>query len=160
MSIEYDVWGGKARVIEYRAVPGYLVTETVEITERVRKPLSKKLNPLWWFKNDNEPTIPGWYLPDRPYWWRFIFWYCRNPLMNFGDYVVGFVDRNYVVHGHSPISVTDWADVGLTGWKWCVIWIGYFPFPYVSYTGERVLWHVGWQWGGHLCAKFNIMRKS
>jgi hypothetical protein len=107
-----------------------------------RKPVSIwwKLNPIWWLGNTNEPWPPSWYLPQRPFWWRTLFWYCRNPIQNFLDFIVGVVDRNYEVVGPIPVTVTDWHDIGQKGWKWCLIKTR-IPLPYISYSGERVLYN-------------------
>lgn len=138
--------------------------ETATVTGRVKIPLGRKLNPLWWFGNDPEPTPPDWYLPARPRWWRVFCWYVRNPLVNLNDYVIGVCDKNYAVTGPRPVLVPDWLDVegGRTGFKWSLIHTP-LPRPFVSYTGKkrgarRVLWHFGWGPGGNLATKFNITK--
>jgi hypothetical protein len=65
-------------------------------------PLAKKVNPLWWFKNDEEPLPPADYLADRSNWLRVAAWYLRNPFQNAGKYVLGVYDRNYRVEGEAP----------------------------------------------------------
>jgi hypothetical protein len=87
----------------------------------VPKPLSLKLNPVWWFKNDGEPDPPADYKPDKPQWLRVLFWYLRNPLVNFCDYVIGVEDRDHIAYGQAPIDITDWLDAGETGWKFGVL---------------------------------------
>jgi hypothetical protein len=34
------------------------------------------------------------------------------------------------------------------------------PLPFVSYTGKRVLWYVGWQMSGNLGFKFNLLNSK
>ena len=68
---------------------------TASVTGRVSQPIWKKLNPVWWFLNDDEPDPPDWQLPGKPFIIRQLSWYLRNPLHNFGKYVLGVVDRNY-----------------------------------------------------------------
>lgn len=142
-------------------------------TDRIAKPLYLKLFIPWWFINDDEPTAPEWYLPERPWLWRQAMWYCRNPLVNGCDYVWGVRDRNLVAYSSdwplpvinhdgalpSAVEITDWHDAGLTGWKFGVLHVArIFWLPYVSYSGTRVLWHVGWYAGGRFQIKFNILK--
>lgn len=54
----------------------------------------KKLNPLWWFANDDDPVIPKdchpeWSESKRNFYWKYV----RNPLHNFTFYVVGAADK-------------------------------------------------------------------
>lgn len=129
------------------------------VSGRVLQPWYKKINPIWWFLNDEEPTPPADYKPASAQWWRMISWYLRNPLQNFGKYVVGVYDRNYTVVGTAPVTVTAWNDLpgNITGWKWSVIKIGWLRLPFVSYVGTHVMWYVGFQWWGFLGAKFNLL---
>jgi hypothetical protein len=134
--------------------------ETVAVSGRTLRPWWDKINPIWWFGNDSEPDPPSWYLPTRPLWWRYVFWYLRNPFMNFLNYVVGVSDRNFNVTGPAPVMVTEWADIGDSRrWKWSLIRLP-IPLPFVSYSGKRVLWHVGWEPGGCLQVKFNIVNHT
>lgn len=131
------------------------------VTGRVLQPWQKKINPLWWFKNDEEPNPPDWELPGKPQWLRVIAWYARNPLQNFSKYVIGVYDRNYTVVGTAPVNVTAWNDIGdETGWKFSVIHIGWLRLPFVSYVGKYVMWYAGWQWWGFAGGKFNILRSK
>jgi hypothetical protein len=77
--------------------------QTASVSGRVAQPTWKKLNPVWWFLNDDEPDPPDWQLPGKPYLIRQLSWYARNPLQNFGRYVVGVSDRNYTVVGAAPV---------------------------------------------------------
>lgn len=131
------------------------------VTGRVKKPLWKKLNPLWWFFNEGEPLPPVDYLPGNPL--RVVLWYVRNPFQNFGQYVLGVYDRNYTVYGTSPVLATTWHDVhpkDRLGFKWSVIRLGWLRLPFVSYTGKKVVWYLGWQWWGFFGAKFNVLNSD
>lgn len=129
------------------------------VAGRVRQPWSKKINPLWWFQNDEDPLPPDWYLPGNAF--RLPLWYARNPLQNFSKYVVGVYDRNYTVTGTAPVKVTAWNDIGdKTGWKFSVIKIGLLRLPFASYTGKRFMFYIGWQWWGFLGAKFNLLHSK
>jgi hypothetical protein len=86
----------------WKELLGEGVIETVEVTGRLRRPLSKKLNPIWWFLNDDEQRVDDgtadWYHPEWPAWRRYFYWnFLRNPLMNLRNYVIGVADRNYKV---------------------------------------------------------------
>jgi hypothetical protein len=34
------------------------------------------------------------------------------------------------------------------------------PLPFVSYTGKRVLWYIGWQKTGNFGLKFNLLNST
>lgn len=121
-------------------VPGGSAT----VTGRTRKNILLKFFPLWWFYNSDEPIPPAWYEPGKSQWLRVFYWYCRNPLYNFGKYVIGCKDINYTVTGTSPVLVNLMADIGQTGWKHSFIWLyGFIPLPFVSYSGDFVF-YAGW----------------
>lgn len=120
-------------------------------------PWTRKINPIWWFKNDEEPDPPGDYLPMRPEWWRQIMWTVRNPIHNFVQYVVGVCDRNYYVVGNHPVWNSQLSDVGLTGWKWSFVLVA-IPLPYVSYSGTSLIFNLGWQPSGRFALKLKVHR--
>ena len=136
--------------------------QTASVSGRVEQSIWNKLNPLWWFLNDDEPDPPGWQLPGKPYLIRQLSWYGRNPLQNFGHYVLGVHDRNYTVVGTAPIYATNWSDTGLLrqGWKVSMIHLGALRLPFVSYEDENFLFYAGWQWSGFLGLKFNIKNST
>src|SRR5262249_19075884 len=124
------------------------MTETRLITGRTPKPLLKKLNPIWWFQNDDEEQTAPWYKPEWPQWRRDFYWnLLRNPLQNFRCYVVGMQDRNYSVWGRAPVITVQRNDLSPPelGWQWCVLAVGPWRLPFVSYSGRRVVWYLGWQ---------------
>lgn len=123
------------------------------VTGRVKKPLSKKLNPVWWWKNDDDPNPPDWFAGSKLAWW------IRNPFHNLTFYVVGVADRNYTVYGKAPAGLSVRADLDEFGWQWSVILAGgILPLPWLSYTGRRVTWYMGWQPTGKLGFKFVVHR--
>jgi hypothetical protein len=129
------------------------------VTGRERQPLRRKLNPLWWFANDEEPLPPANMYVGKPQWLRVTLWYLRNPFQNFGKYVIGVYDKNYTVTGDSPVCATTWLDVpGSTRTGFKRSRIGWRPF--VSYVGTRVVWYAGWQWWGFFGLKFNIRNSN
>lgn len=132
------------------------------VTGRTPQPIWIKMNPVWWFLNDDEPDPPEWQLPGKPYIIRQLSWYLRNPLQNFGKYVVGVADRNYAVVGTPPIFATTWSDVDpdRTGWKVSTIRVGSLRLPFVSYENEYLIWYAGWQWSGFFGFKFNLKKSA
>ena len=122
-----------------------MTTETVFYrADRTPYPLSKKLNPLWWFGNDE--AAPG----DT-----FVYLYIRNFMMNFKRFVVGVGDRDHYVTGKAPALTILRSDLGESGWQWSYI---HPCLPFVSYSGKRVEWYLGWQPWGELCFKLTILR--
>ena len=135
---------------------------TASVSGRVRQPIWIRLNPVWWFLNDDEPDPPDWQLPGKPFIIRQLSWYLRNPLHNFGKYVLGVRDRNYTVVGAAPVYATSWSDVDpiKTGWKISTIYIDGLRLPFVSYENGFVIWYAGWQWSGFFGFKFNLKKSS
>lgn len=85
----------------------------------------KKLNPIWWLKNDDDPVPPRGYRPEDPEWKRKLFWAFRNPLHNLTFYVIGVADRTseFTRKGTYPRNVFNQTD---KRWNFC--WIdGIFP---------------------------------
>ena len=133
-------------------------------------PWYKKINPIWWLLNDSQQKVDQapWYEPTWPEWERVLVWNCcRNPLQNFRSYVVGVQDRSFWVTAKQPwgtiqrndlCTTTNGKMVCQTGYQWNWLWAGdlLFPLPFVSYSGQNVVWYVGWQPGGFAGAKFNL----
>lgn len=119
-------------------------------TGRTAKPLLLKLNPVWWFANDDDPPPEG---------YSAFGWWLRNPMHNLMFYVLGVADRNYTVYGRDPVNIGVRADIGQEGWHNTVILAGgWLPLPYVSYSNSRFTFYLGWQPSGRLGAKVNIHR--
>ena len=132
--------------------------ETVQMTDRVLIPWTKKINPLWWLVGPDGWQVPSFnngapYLPDvTNVWLRRFYWFiCRNPLMNFVGFVIGVEDRNYSVTGSAPVLATTGRDTSppQLGWRWAVLKtnVGFLPLrlPFVSYWNGRVELYLGWR---------------
>jgi hypothetical protein len=67
-------------------------------------------------------------------------------------------DRNYSEWGRSPVITVQRNDLQPPefGWQWCVLAVGRLRLPFVSYSGRRVVWYLGWQPSGFFGAKFNL----
>lgn len=140
------------------------MTESYTWTGRVRKPWWKKINPIWWFMNDDNQTVDQatWYHPEWPHWRRWLVWNVfRNPTQNFSSFVVGIQDKNYTVTGKAPVLTTQRNDLQPPelGYQWCYshggeLWI---PRPFISYSGKHVVWYVGWQPNGFARIKLNFL---
>ena len=117
-----------------------------------------KWNVVEWFGNV-EGLDPN-YQPTWPMWKRKLFWFFRNFMFNFFRYVVGVEDRAIMVTGPAPVFTPVMLEVSppSTGWKWSMIRASWLRLPFVSFTGKRVLWYLGWvPSGGRLGAKFNLI---
>jgi hypothetical protein len=142
-------WSLKTRMIE-----------TVEVTGRQRKRWHKKINPIWWFLNEDEQRVDDgtadWYHPEWPHWRRWFYWNVfRNPLQNFRCHVIGVQDRNYKVTGKVPAMTIQrddltpaeyglqWAVLRLAGWLWLPIFLlrRQAPGPATGLAALRVRHH-------------------
>ena len=108
------------------------------------RPWYKKINPLWWFGNDEAA-------PDS----TFVYKYLRNPAQNFRWYVIGFADRPHSVTGRAGTMVTDSGIIQTilnkrsdnrptpeTGFQYSFI-NGFWPF--VSYSSKHFTAYIGWE---------------
>jgi hypothetical protein len=133
--------------------------QSAEITGRTLKPLSKKLNPVWWFQNEDEQNLTEapWFMPDSAQWYRQLRWELRNPLQNFRCYVVGVQDRNYRVTGKAPVMSVqrDDLDPPETGFQWCWLRLT-IPLPFISYSGKGWQGYAGWQPSGFFGFKLDV----
>jgi len=145
-----------------------------------RIPWRKKLNPLWWCGNDDDPEPPEWFEPTELDHERRNRWLRRNPGHNFTWYVLGVADQEFTRYGIAPQDVFrpggGWnacvilrrrfpaglvlllalALSGLPGWAHALAAAGaviYGLLPFVSYRGRRWKWYVGWREKGNLGAK-------
>lgn len=104
------------------------------------RPWYKKINPLWWFGNDEASAIGN----------TFAYKYVRNIAQNARFYVIGVVDRDHSVKGPAPALANLWTetDPPRTGWKWAIV-AGFLP--YISYCagktekGDGFVFYFGWQ---------------
>jgi len=134
-----------------------------QIYGRARKSWYLKINPVWWFMNDDEQTVDqaDWHHPEWRYWRRWLYWNIfRNPLQNFRAYVVGASDKNYWVRGREPVTTVQRNDLVPPeyGYQWCVLYGGelWVPRLFLSYSGKAVVWYVGHQPSGFWGVKFNL----
>ena len=69
-----------------------------------------------------------------------------NPFQNLRAYVLGVQDRNYTVVGRAPVLTVQRDDLQPPerGWQWCLLKLP-LPLPFVSYSGPRSVFYVGWQ---------------
>lgn len=93
-------------------------------------------------------------------WRRRLFWFFRNFMWNFFKYVIGIEDRHLMVTGPEPVFWPVWRAVPPEGtrfgFKWSVIRTGWLILPFISYSGKKWLWYIGWlPSGGRLGLKIN-----
>jgi hypothetical protein len=112
-------------------------------------PWYKKINPLWWFGNANDPVdrvnadgSPAHpkIAPGKPLWWRKVVWAFRNPLHNFCFFVIGLSDRRYLINDGEI-----WPNEGQ---KWNI------RLPFISYRGKKWEWYIGWRNGRNFGLNF------
>jgi hypothetical protein len=141
--------------------------ETITISGRIRHSLWLKLNPIWWFFNDDEQQLEGapWYRPEWPEWRRKLYWYVfRNPLQNFRAYVLGVQDKNYMVLGKAPVRTVQRDDLSPPehGLQYALLYGGdlWLPRFFISYAGRRLVFQLGWQPSGFFGLKLNLHGKE
>lgn len=120
---------------------------------------------MWWFRNGDSwhaPEINNGlpYLPDvKAQWLRDFYWFCRNPIGNFMGFVIGVEGFDYTATGPAPVMLTTLYDATPKryGWHWSIIKCGWAFLPFVSYSGTKFLWYLGWRpSSGGFGFKFNI----
>ena len=100
-------------------------------------PWYKKINPLWWFGNADDPINgpkdhPNFH-PTDPTWIRKVLWGIRNPLHNLFFFVIGLEDQKEKVNCGSQ-----WPK---NGQKWNI------NLPFICYKGSKWEWYLGWRNG-------------
>ena len=112
-------------------------------------PWYKKINPLWWFNNYNDPVDAlnpdgtpkhSKFHPEKSLWKRKILWGIRNPLHNFLFFVIGLHDHQEIVNCGNM-----WPKEGQ---KWNIV------LPYIGYRGKKKEFYFGWRSGIRLGAAF------
>jgi hypothetical protein len=124
----------------------------------------KPTGSFWWFRNGDNWHAPEYnngeiYLPNvRQKWLRDFYWFCRNPIGNFMGFVIGVEGYDYKVYGPYGLLTTRYDETPHGyGWCWTFIHVGWFWLPFVSYSGKRFLWYIGWRpASGGFGIKFNI----
>lgn len=109
-----------------------------------------RINPVWWFGNADQPKPPADYLPGRRL--RNLRWHIRNPIHNFGHYVIGIGDKDLVRSGRFPARLS--SPQG--GWTVAVCKRGHVRLPFVDYRHGRFEFYFGWRTGGNFGIKFNL----
>jgi len=112
--------------------------------------LANKLNPIWWFKNVDEPTAPDDYLPHHKF--RNVHWLFRNSFHNFTFYVIGVADKTFVRSGRNPDKV--FRPGG--GVNFAVTKYGILRLPFLSYERGLVHAYIGWRDRGNFGMKLNF----
>lgn len=132
-------------------------TSSVEFKTKWEKPFPwyKKINPIWWFTNEDDAIVPAEYATGENEWIRQIKWNIRNPLHNFTFYVIGIGDYNHVRTGNAPDKVFD-IDLG---WTWAVCKLGWLRLPFISYIG-KLKFYIGWRDGGNWGIKLTTNRDN
>ena len=113
-----------------------------------------KVNPIWWFKNVDEPQPPRDYLPhdhNRHTKWRF-----RNSFHNLTFYVIGVADKKVERTGKYPKSVMNPHG----GWNFAVTKYKFLRLPFVSYRHGGFEFYLGWREHGNFGTKLNIHSKK
>ncbi len=111
----------------------------------MRYPWYKKINPLWWFGNANDPvdglnpdgtpTHPDFH-PHQPLWIRKLLWGLRNPLHNLFFFVIGLADHPELVNYGSqwPRPRQHWN----------------INLPFLCFRGTKWEFYLGWRNGTSL----------
>jgi hypothetical protein len=113
-----------------------------------------KLNPVWWFKNSDEPTPPDWYLPHGRH--RKLKWSFRNPMHNFNFYVIGVADEKFTRSGRFPKQNSDPRG----GWDFEAARYKFIWLPFVAYHRPKFDFYFGWRNHGNFGIKININPKK
>jgi hypothetical protein len=109
-----------------------------------------KFNPVWWFKNSDNPVPPAWYKPDDKH--RVLKWHCRNPFHNFDNYVIGVADKEFVRSGRYPERNS--SPHG--GWDFEVARRKLVLLPFISCQRGSFNFYFGWREHGSFGIKFNF----
>jgi hypothetical protein len=107
-----------------------------------RRPWYKKINPLWWFGNDEASAQGN----------TFVYKYLRNFMQNFRWYVIGLADRGHWVTGKFgnaanplPNKRSDLRPAE-SGWQYSVNWAFGMPImPWISYASRHFTFYIGFE---------------
>jgi hypothetical protein len=113
---------------------------------------SKKLNPIWWFGNADEPVAPKWYRPGKSC--RNFMWHMRNPFHNFDFYVVGIVEKPFTRVGRFADRLSNPNG----GWNWSVSRYKRLRLPFIDYRRGKFEFYFGWRTSGAFGIKFNFTK--
>lgn len=106
-----------------------------------------KINPVWWWKNIDDPVPPKWYEPNKKEEGRKLDWQWRNPFSNFCNYVIGVADKDTHRSGRYPKSVGN----PYGGWNIAVTRYYFIYLPFVDYRAKSVHFefYLGWRERGN-----------
>ena len=125
---------------------------SIKVTPRAGLPkihFYNKLNPVWWVENSDEPVPPKWYKPDDRR--RVMKWHFRNPFHNFGNYVIGVADKEFVRSGKYP----ERNSRPRGGWDFAVARRKLVLLPFISYQRGGFNFYFGWRERGNFGVKLN-----
>jgi hypothetical protein len=126
---------------------------SIKVTPRAGLPkihFYNKLNPVWWVENSDEPVPPKWYKPDDRR--RVMKWHFRNPFHNFGNYVIGVADKEFVRSGKYP----ERNSRPRGGWDFAVARRKLVLLPFISYQRGSFNFYFGWREHGNFGIKLNV----
>ena len=111
-----------------------------------------KWNPVWWFKNSDEPKPPESYRPHDKH--RNFKWQLRNPFHNFTFFVIGVADKKTVRSGRYPKE----AFKPQGGWNLAVTKDKFLRLPFIAYSRGKKGFHFycGWRPRGNFGFKCNF----
>ncbi len=135
------------------AVPKCAHWRTIKVKPDEDRPkihFYNKLNPLWWFKNSDDPKPPEWYRPDEKH--RSFKWNLRNPMHNFNFYVIGVANKKFSRSGKFPEKNSDPRG----GWDFEAARYKFIWLPYLSYHRSKFDFYFGWRNRGNFGIKVNI----
>jgi hypothetical protein len=92
------------------------------------------------FGNADDGIAPADYLPGKPYWWRAVCWWFRNPLHNLFFYVLGVADKPTTAYGRDPTT-----SFMTRGWNWAVVNYRWLWLPFLSFRGGPIRCYIGWR---------------
>jgi len=110
----------------------------------------RKMNPVWWFGNADEPLAPEWYRPGKR--GRNFMWHLRNPCHNFDNYVIGVADKPFRRAGRYPEAISNPHG----GWNWAVCRYKWLRLPFIAYDRGRFHFYCGWRERGNFGIKLNF----
>jgi hypothetical protein len=113
----------------------------------------QKSNPVWWFKNADDPVPPPDYRKDKCC--RRFMWYMRNPFHNLDHYVIGIGDKPFTRVGRFPDKNANPNG----GWNWAVCKHKCLRLPFVDYQRGGFEFYCGWRNGGNFGMKLNFAQK-
>jgi len=109
-----------------------------------------KLNPVWWFKNIDDPVPPAWYKPQAKM--RLTKWRLRNSFHNFTNYVIGIADKDSVRSGRYPEPNSNPHG----GWNFAVSKYRWLRLPFLDYRRGKFEFYFGWREHGNFGIKVAI----